>query len=315
MGHKSKKDKWGKVRVYGAAASENKCGKEWGANQKAEETVTCSLIKAPIIYLDITPRQKIILLMDEYDSREWIGYLVGEIDKTGDYYVSDLVIPPHKESLYSSAEAEAFHTPENCIGVIHSHHKMGAFHSGTDQTHVDRNYPISITVAKGTDNLTFDAKSCTKTPCGKPVALTGEVKYLQPVPNFDRNEWLKVAKEEIDKGQFKAKVYNCGEGIRNYLGGYSPLDRQAIIAAAIEDEGLAGIPTVKPIVPWYKKSEEKKDSEPMKPIITTKMIDKLAAKLFDEKQVILTRAQLEEILEKNPAELFDGVEAPSGWSI
>jgi RecG-like helicase len=128
--------------------------------------------------------------------------------------VEDIAVPPHKESNYASAEAEPFNVPNNCIGVIHSHHTMGAFHSGTDQTHVDRNFPVSITVAKQSDNLTYDAVSVQTTPCGKTVSLKGEVKYVQPKPTFDEDEWLKVAKENIDKGQYKG-VYAGQVGVQS----------------------------------------------------------------------------------------------------
>lgn len=178
--------------------------KKWGEDQKGADNVTCSLVKSPNIYLELTARTKIEVLMDEYRSREWLAYLVGEISEEGNFFVEDISVPPHKESYYASAEAEAFNIPERCIGVIHSHHSMGAFHSGTDQGHVDRNFATSITVARGTDaKLTFSTVCYKDTPCGKSLVLDGSVHYLQPDPEFDVEAWLKQSKVEIDKGMTK----------------------------------------------------------------------------------------------------------------
>ena len=179
--------------------------KQWGATQRKEEEITCSLVKAPNIYLELTARHKLDILMDEYRSREWIGYLVGEIaKKTEDFFIEDIAVPPHKESVYASAEAEPFNIPDRCVGVIHSHHSMGAFHSATDKGHVDKNFPVSIVVARGTDGeLTFNTTCVKDTPCGKTLSLDGEVHYLQPEPDFNAEAWLKEVKKNIDLGEGK----------------------------------------------------------------------------------------------------------------
>jgi len=103
---------------------------------------------------------------------------------------------------------------------------MGAFHSGTDQSYVDKNFPVSITVAKKTQDLEFDAISYQTTQCGKGTTVTCPVKYVLPEPLFDKGEFLTTAKENIDKGkkfipvvfkyanQYKeqGKVYRVGKG-------------------------------------------------------------------------------------------------------
>lgn len=172
----------------------------WG-KQKAEETIQCSLVKAPDIYIEPTPRQKIQLLMDEYKNQEWLAYLRGRVSKKENIFVEDIEVPPHKEANGASAEAEPFHVPEDCVGIIHSHHTMGAFHSGTDQSYVDKNYPVSITVARNTNELVFDAVSYQQTPCGKGVTLKCTVKYVQPPALFDQESFLKQAKGNIEKSK------------------------------------------------------------------------------------------------------------------
>lgn len=194
----------------------------WGKGD-AEEIKCSEVGQAPDIYIEAVPRQKIAYLMEAYHHQEWLAYMVGKESDKGNFFVEDLSIPPHKFAGGGSAEAEPFNIPERCIGVIHSHHGMGAFHSGTDQAYVDRNFPISITVARGTgESLTFDAISVKKTPCGKRARLKCDVYYVQPPPLFDKDEFLKKAKENIDKGK-GVYVYPRLQGYGGFPGyGLSP---------------------------------------------------------------------------------------------
>lgn len=177
----------------------------WSVKRKPDDGVQCSLCKAPTIYVEPKPRAKIGMLMSEYPSTEWIGYLVGK-EHSGNYFVEDLSIPPHEESSGGSCLAEPFHIPKvGCIGVIHSHHRMGAFHSGQDDHTVDRNFEVSITVAKKGTELEWDAISHVTTQCGKHSLLHCPVKDVQPKPEFDRDEFLRDAKANIEKGR---KLYS-----------------------------------------------------------------------------------------------------------
>lgn len=173
----------------------------WKVDKGKDNHIVCSLVRSPTIYLEPIPRAKIQFLMKEYPSQEWLAYMTGRISEKANLFVEDISIPPHKEASGGSAEAEPFHIPENCVGVIHSHHSMGAFHSATDQAYVDKNYPVSITVARNGDSLSFDAVSYQETPCGKGITLKSSVKYVQPEPLFDKDSFLKGAKENIDKGK------------------------------------------------------------------------------------------------------------------
>ena len=174
----------------------------WRVKRESDNGTQCSLIKTPIIYLEPKVRHKIELLMKEYPYQEWLGYLMGKVSEKENFFVENLSIPPHKEAFVGSAEAEPFHKPNNCIGVIHSHHTMGAFHSGTDQDYVDKNFLISITVAKKVgQELEYDAISYQVTQCGKGTTVKCPVKYVLPPPLFDTEGFLKKAKANVDKGR------------------------------------------------------------------------------------------------------------------
>ena len=103
---------------------------------------------------------------------------------------------------------------------------MGAFHSGTDQDYVDKNFPVSITVAKkGQGGLEFDAVSHQTTQCGKGTTGKGTVKYVAPTPTFDTEAFMKEAEDNIDKGKRplylpSAEVHRRAVVYRDYGMGY-----------------------------------------------------------------------------------------------
>ena len=166
--------------------------------EQAAEVVTCSLTKPAKIIMDALAKQKIEILMREYPHQEWMSYMVGVLEP--EVRVKDLVIPPHAHASGGSAEAEPMYVPADCLGVLHSHHHMGAFHSGTDDAYVDRNYPLSITVAIGAQGgLDFDAIMWQHTPCGKLFKSKCSMSFVYP-PAADLSDFLTEAKANIQKG-------------------------------------------------------------------------------------------------------------------
>jgi hypothetical protein len=191
----------------------------WGKEARPEPEVTCSLTKKPTIFIEAVARQKIELLMGEYPHSEWLAHMIGRQSEKDNFFIEDISVPPHDVTGGASAEGKplefnketgkyTFYEPENCVGFIHSHHHMGAFHSGTDQGYVDRNYPISITVAFGEKSgFAYDAVSYQRTPCGKAITGKCEVKYVQPPPMFDKGSFLDEARKNIEKGM---KIWKNG---------------------------------------------------------------------------------------------------------
>ena len=211
----------GKGSTHPPVKKANTGWKVKGGCKDEPEVTACSLVGTPTLYIEPIPRRQIELLMDAYPRCEWFGYLIGERSGTG-FFVEGIVIPPHKTATAGSAEAEPFNTPENCIGVIHSHNIMGAFHSGTDQAHVDKNYPVSTTVAKRTNALEYDTVCNIKTQCGKMMSLKCGTKYVAQPPVFDEEAFVKKSKENIDKGKTKyaGVVVYGGDDDDWYNGGY-----------------------------------------------------------------------------------------------
>ena len=163
-----------------------------------EEVEECSLVELPIITLKTLPSWKILLLQRRFH-HEWIAHLVGR-KEGNEYTIDDLVIPFHQMANFASAEAEPSQQPENCIGIIHSHGTLGAFHSGTDDAYVDRNYPISITVS-GIITLELDALVNLKTPCGRWM-LEAVCVQVATGPLFDLDLFLRDAEAKICGGNY-----------------------------------------------------------------------------------------------------------------
>ena len=171
----------------------------WG--KPMGETVTCSLVSRRRVLLGKIAYQKIELLMKKYKSTEWCGYLTGIIDVDDTIYADDLVIPPHLYALPAYCEPVICHEPVNCVGYIHSHCNMGAFHSHTDLEYVDRNYPVSIVVANK-NGLDFMAVSYRKTECGRYTFQDVPVEFDEAV-FFDEDTFMWEADECIRLGYKK----------------------------------------------------------------------------------------------------------------
>lgn len=111
-------------------------------------------------------KSKVDFLMAKFPSCEWLAYLIGD-EQTR--YVRDISIPTQEVS--SGAVNNVGTKPTGTIGVIHSHHSMGAFFSGTDDAYINQNNDISVVIAhKG-----IKAQVRWVTPCGYKVVSDGAV--------------------------------------------------------------------------------------------------------------------------------------------
>jgi hypothetical protein len=182
-------------------------GDEWEI--KIETVKDCS--KCPTEYtLEIEPlaKVKIKALLNKYRSLEWLAYLVGENNR-----VKDLLIP---EQCVSGARVDDVHFPNDhpdakrVIGVIHSHHSMGNFFSGTDDSYINQNHDISLVATH--DKVTGKVRY--KLPCGAFKDI--EIKILDVYNvDFNEEEFVKAAGEKI-----KEKTYSYHSHYRgaDYVG-------------------------------------------------------------------------------------------------
>lgn len=177
------------------------------------EVKECS--KAPKeIEVKISPlvKVKIEALMEKYSNIEWLAYLLGK-----DLHVEDIFVPNQKVSSGSvnNIDCKEFNTLP-IVGVIHSHHNMGAFFSHTDDSYINQNHDISIVVSKNGPK----GQVRWKTPCGAVKTVDAKIKLDLDV-DFNEEDFLKEAGEKIKEHTYPVVTSfqgNWGKKIGNYHG-------------------------------------------------------------------------------------------------
>jgi len=128
----------------------------------AGESHNCVKIPAtkPILMIDSGTFGVLRCLADKYPNSEWGVYLIGEIDKDGDGICSSHLIPKQHTtggSVLPDSDVD------NVVCWLHSHHGMGAWHSGTDRQYA--NYPFIATVSLQQGKFDISAKKRFLFPC------------------------------------------------------------------------------------------------------------------------------------------------------
>lgn len=141
-------------------------------SKKQVETKEC--IHAEDIEIEImmnpTMYQSLIHLSAEINT-EWLGYFKGtreQVDDTITYRPTSIVFPKQEVSGSMCSPTEETH---DTLGIIHSHHSMGAFFSGQDDANVNMNNDFSIVVSNGE----MKAVSKVKLPCGAVIIKDADI--------------------------------------------------------------------------------------------------------------------------------------------
>ena len=168
----------------------------------------CSRVKDGFPVL-VSPKakHKVMRWMQWSGSREWLAYLVGKMDEKK-AYVSDVVLPAQDAS---STLVNNVILPEyadlGIIGVIHSHHEMGAGKdkanfSGHDENFINGNHNISLLIGKEKKTWKILGHVRLKTPCDHFVRTDAKVIYENGFENLD---------SELKK-EFEEKIHNGNRG-------------------------------------------------------------------------------------------------------
>lgn len=132
------------------------------------------------------------------DSDEWLALLVGTRSPNGmDITVTEMRIPLQERSHAQCSLVNKEPLTPDIVGVVHSHHSMGAFFSATDDNELNPRFPVSIVVAhtraKSSDaerllGFDYEAEGRSILPCGSlgiigfTVLPTPEVKEWPEAP-------------------------------------------------------------------------------------------------------------------------------------
>ena len=168
-----------------------------------KEIHKCSEVISPIIILAIMVIRKIQLLLIAYPTTEWGASLIGTNEK-GVISITDLNV---FNQNVTSVTINAIHEGKGSVGIIHSHHNMGSFFSGTDNEGGNQNNDVSIVVAHKADSpLKFEllATVRVKTPCGGYARFDKVLWEIDTckADGFDDKEFIATAKENIKEEKF-----------------------------------------------------------------------------------------------------------------
>ena len=157
------------------------------------------------VFMNKTARDKAMRFMKWAKKREWLAYLIGEKKDDG-YYVYDLYLPDQRTSatLVDKVVAENYNQMK-VIGVIHSHHEMGAgdvdspSFSGHDTEFINSNHNLSLLAGKNGNGFTIVGIARVKTPCDAFMKVKANVKAMFEQPTDE---------ETALKDEFFQKVFD-----------------------------------------------------------------------------------------------------------
>jgi proteasome lid subunit RPN8/RPN11 len=111
-----------------------------------------------------------------YEREEWMALLLGTRDESGlNINVTGIRVPLQQRSVGNCKLVKEEELTPDIVGVVHSHHSMGAFFSVTDHDTLNPRFPMSIVVAQPKVNesqverllgFTYKAEGRVVLPCG-----------------------------------------------------------------------------------------------------------------------------------------------------
>lgn len=192
---------------------------------KIDCVTACSKVEKEInAFISRNARKKAMLYMKWAKRREWLGYLVGEKKDDG-YHIYDIHLPDQRTSstLVDKVNTNDYNQLK-IVGVIHSHHEMGAgdadkpSFSGHDAEFINSNHNLSLLAGVDRKSGGFKIVGIARvfTPCGSAMKIKASVKAMKEKMSdedqqlFDEfksktlgepNAGLAGKKEELAKGQ------------------------------------------------------------------------------------------------------------------
>lgn len=136
---------------------------------KVETVESCPVTRGSSGVMTMTAEQIAMIAGAVRDKIEWMVLLHGERSADGyEVSVQRFTVPVQYRTAGDVELAQDITLPPDCVGVMHSHHRMGAFFSTTDDNELNPRFPSSIVVAIANNNLGFNYRACGKVmlPCG-----------------------------------------------------------------------------------------------------------------------------------------------------
>ena len=116
-----------------------------------QPTVTnCPVTRASQGTVSMPPElvAELVGTLDRQQGEEWLVLLHGESAKGGlEVRVTGLSVPVEQKRHSTEVELPEIYSPKNEVGVLHSHHSMGAFFSSTDNKDLNPRFDLSIVIS------------------------------------------------------------------------------------------------------------------------------------------------------------------------
>lgn len=162
-----------------------------------DRVTACSKVKKFVeVFMNKQAKTKAMMYMKWAGAREWLAYLIGEV-KDDVYHVNDLYLPDQRTSsvLVDKVNNEEFNKL-SIIGVIHSHHEMGAgdennpSFSGHDNAFINSNHNLSLLAGRNrkTGGFNIVGIARVKTPCGGLITVKAKVKPKKEKPTDEEKQ-------------------------------------------------------------------------------------------------------------------------------
>lgn len=164
----------------------------------------CPYTKAGSGVMHINHKTLGVLAGAVHDKIEWMAFLIGTRSQDGlEVTVTDLRVPEQNRSTGHCETFKEEPLPPDVVGVVHSHHSMGAFFSQTDVDKLNPRFPTSIVISQLRHDaipeckllgFNYKAEGRAPLPCGS----IGVIDFtVQPTPMV--KDWPVVALPKFDK--------------------------------------------------------------------------------------------------------------------
>lgn len=166
---------------------------------------TCPVVRASAGVLEMPAELVAKVAGAVTDGIEWMVLLIGERSADGfEVKVTDFRVPKQRRtggdvSMTEPMEGDGSTVGPEVVGVLHSHHRMGAFFSGTDNTELNPFFFTSIVVAqaeKSALGFAYKAEGKVELPCGN----LGRVAFALKVTGSER--WAPEVVHAADDGSW-----------------------------------------------------------------------------------------------------------------
>lgn len=170
---------------------------------KIHEVKGCPVVKRSQGVMSMTPDLIGNIAGAVRDRIEWIALLNGKRSEDGYEVTVDRFTIPQQYRTGGDAEMLEQELDSDVVGVIHSHHSMGAFFSGIDTNTLNPRFPSSIVVAIARNSMGFNYKAVGKVtlPCG----AVGEVEFKLAVVGAERFA------QQVIRGSHEGEAADLGD--------------------------------------------------------------------------------------------------------